>query len=118
MVKREVDNNTETQKLLELKLWEGSTVSWGANMEALVTGMKSLDKKTIFDTLDKKMIALQKAVKGNYTDETAYQLEIELMQIQQMIKSLSEIDEPDSTHVKEEPMTVAEAKELLTKHLR
>ena len=33
-------------------------------------------------------------------------------------KSLSEIDEPDSTHAKEEPMTAVEAKELLIKHLR
>jgi hypothetical protein len=117
-IKREVDETTETTKLLELKLWEGSTVSWGANMEAMVTGMKSLDKKTLYDALIKKMSALQKAVKGNYTDETAYQLEIELLQIQQMIKSLSEIDEPDSTQVKEEPMTAVEAKELLIKHLR
>ena len=113
VIKREVDETTETTKLLELKLWEGSTVSWGANMEALVTGMKSLDKKTLFDTLLKKMSALQKAVKGNYTDETAYQLEIELLQIQQLIKSLSEL-EPDTTQGKEEPMTAEKASEIIT----
>lgn len=112
VIKREVDQNTETQKLLELKLWEGSTVSWGANMEALVTGMKSMDKKTVFETLNKKMIALQKAVKGNYTDELAYQLEFELLQIQQIIKSLSE-EEPVNTPPKEEPITVLEAKRIL-----
>ena len=85
-------------------------------MEALVTGMKSVDKKDVFAALDKKMIALQKAVKGNYTDETAYQLEIELMQIQQIIKSLSEI-EPDNTQTKAEPISSLEATEIFIKHL-
>ncbi len=118
VVKREVDESTDTQKLLELKLWEGSTVSWGANMEAVVTGIKAEDKKSIYDALIKKMTALQKAVKGNYTDETAYQLEIELNQIQQVIKSLSEISEPDSTQAKVEPMTSEEIKSVITNYFK
>ena len=72
----------------------------------------------MFDTLLKKMDALQSAVKGNYTDETARQLEIQLKQLQQIIKSLSEV-EPDSTQQKAEPtMTSLEAKNILINSLR
>lgn len=113
VVKREVDESTDTQKLIELRLWEGSTVTWGANMDALVTGVKSLDKKDIYSTIIKKMDAIQKAIKGDYTDEMIWQLEIELRQLQQIIKSLSEMSEPDSTQQQDKPITVIDAIEFL-----
>ena len=104
VVKREIDESTETTKLIELKLWEGSTVSWGANMEALVTGMKSENKEDILSRLIKKIDAINSAVKGNYTDDTLRQLEIELKQLQQIIISLAEIEKPvQSTSEQIEP---------------
>lgn len=89
--------------LMELKLWEGSTVSWGANMEALVTAVKTEAKEVIYERLIKKMDALLSAVKGNYTDDTIIQLEIQIKQIQQLIASLAEQEEPVSTPKPVEP---------------
>lgn len=118
IVKHERDENTDTTKLTELKLWEGSTVSWGANMMALVSEVKSMGNKEVFDILLKKMTALERAVKGSYTDDTARQLEIELKQIQQIIKSLSDT-EPIITQTKEEPtMTIAEAFEIVKSQIK
>jgi len=105
IIKRERDESREEQKLIELKLWEGSTVTWGANMEALVSGVKAenMDKDS-WNVLLKKMEALETAVKGNYTDETARTLEIQLKQIQQLILSLATKLVPEkSTPIVEEP---------------
>lgn len=83
--------------LMELRLWEGSTVTWGANAEALVTGMKSEDKIALFDKLIKKLEAMNYAIKGNYTDETIIQLELQIKQLQQTIKTLAEMEKPQVT---------------------
>ena len=94
IVKREVDESGKEriQRLIELKLWEGSTVSWGANMEALVTTVKSEGKQgNTFNTIIEKIKALESAVKGSYTDDTARELEIQLNQLKQLvINSLTE----------------------------
>ena len=112
IVKREVDEAAETQKLLELKLWEGSTVSWGANMEAIVDTVKaaSFNDKDMMNDLFEKLEALEAAIKGNYTDETARQLEIAHKQIQQLIISLARKQEPDTSTPKpvNEPEVTAE----------
>jgi uncharacterized protein len=91
IVKREVDEKTETQKLIELKLWEGSTVSWGANMDALVATVKgeSMPDKSTWDKLITMMDALDKALQGNYSDDTARQLEIKFNQLRQIIVDLA-----------------------------
>ena len=68
------------RELIELRLWEGSSVSFGANDQALNT-------KSAFteDVLQKKMQTVMKAVRnGNYTDDTAEQLEIYLLQLNQL----------------------------------
>lgn len=102
VVKNEPKDNANY--LHELRLWEGSTVSWGANMNALVTGMKTMDKKEVYDKLVKKLEAIMSAVKGNYTDDTLYQLELQIKQIQQLIISLSESEKPEeSTSKRAEP---------------
>ena len=100
IVKREVDESGKEriQKLVELKLWEGSTVGWGANMEATVETVKAGDKKE-FNKIIEKIKALETAVKGSYTDDTARELEIQLNQLKQLvIDSLTEpvISTPES----------------------
>lgn len=80
--------------ITELRLWEGSAVSWGANSEALFTGMKAEDKPQLYDQLIKKLEALNHAVKGGLTDETIIQLEIQIKQLQQAIISLAEFEKP------------------------
>lgn len=109
VVKREVDEAEETQKLLELKLWEGSTVSWGANMEALVSTVKTEGKGSrSWDILIQKLEALQSAVNGNYTDETARALEIQFNQLKQLTISLL-TEKPDkSTSEVNEPIVTAD----------
>lgn len=119
VVKREIDENTETTKLIELKLWEGSTVSWGANMEALVTGMKSENKEDVIKRLIKKIDAINSAVRGGYTDDTVRQLEIELKQLQQIITSLAELVKPVSTSKTEEPkMSMNDALSIIKSHIK
>lgn len=116
VVKREVDEKEETQKLLEIKLWEGSTVSWGANMDALVETVKSEGKEgKSWDRLLLKLDALQSAVKGNYTDDTARQLEIQFNQLKQLVVSLLTQKPAETTSKVDEPKM--EADKLMAKLL-
>ena len=87
----------EANYLQELRLWEGSAVSWGANSEALFTGMKAEDKPALYEKLIKKLEALNHAIKGSLTDETIIQLELQIKQLQQAIISLAEIEKPVTT---------------------
>lgn len=114
------EETREANRLIELKLWEGSTVSWGANMEALVTGVKSeMPTEEIYEKLLKKLDALNVAVKGNYTDDTARQLEIQLLQLQTIIKSLAERIKPVETTLPKEPtITVEEAIGLIKQNVK
>jgi uncharacterized protein len=100
IVKRERDEERDEQKLIEVKLWEGSTVSWGANMDALVATVKAegMPDKSTLDKLIKMMDALDTALNGNYSDETARQVEIQFKQLQQLIISL----------VREEPVVTTQ----------
>lgn len=112
------EESRDGNKLIELKLWEGSTVAWGANMEALMTSFKAEGfPETIYDTLIKKLEALNAAVKGNYTDDTARQLEIQLKQLQQIIQSLAEKAEPVNTPPIEKP-TIAEAIQIIKSNIK
>lgn len=116
IVKREVDGEEETQKLIELKLWEGSTVSWGANMDALVSTVKEEGQTgRSWDILISKLDALQTAVKGNYTDDTARQLEIQFNQLKQIIFSLLTKEPEVTTPEVQKPKVTAE--ELMEKLL-
>jgi HK97 family phage prohead protease len=110
IVKSERDEKQNANILTELKLWEGSTVSWGANMEAVVESVKdgNPDKESI-DWLLKKMDALEAAVKGTYTDDTARQLEISLKQIQEAIITLvRKFKEPVASTPDPEPVITAD----------
>jgi len=113
IVKSERDKEGDNTKLLELKLWEGSTVSWGANSEALVVGIKSGNKedrvKRLVDYLDRITKA---ATTGNFTDDTARQLEIQMKQLQELIISLVK-EEPAEPLIEEEPITAEEIIKML-----
>jgi HK97 family phage prohead protease len=110
VIKREIDEKEETQKLIEVKLWEGSTVSWGANMEALVSTVKSEKfDNTVWQRILKKFDALNTAIKGNYTDDMARQLEIQFDQLKDLIFSLVTKMEPvPSTPPVAEPKVTAD----------
>lgn len=103
----------EYRKLTELKLWEYSSVTWGANSLTEITSAKG-ENVEILTSLNKRIDALAKALKnGKYTDESCESFESEIEKIKSIIKSL-ELKEPIIiTPTKNEP-TKIEAKEVLT----
>lgn len=72
-------------KITEVKLFEFSSVLWGANEDTPFTGFKSeLEIENVFDRLMK----LYKSFRGgNMTDETYELLEIEIHQLESKLKS-------------------------------
>lgn len=88
-------------ELTELKLWEGSTVTWGANEMARATGMKSMTKEQLID----KMGSVVKALKnGKYENEEIFDiLDLYFKQLQQHISEImstqaaEEAPEPQQT---------------------
>lgn len=78
-VKADYDNKTGVRTIKEIKLYEGSNVTLGANPETPFTGFKSLTMAEINDQIS-KMIKLLKD--GSLTDEGFGRLEIALKQFQ------------------------------------
>lgn len=75
----ENDTKSNARMLTELKLFEGSNVTLGANSNTPFTGMKSLNLKEI----DEQSKLLIKAIRnGTFTDDTFALLEIALKQLQ------------------------------------
>jgi len=98
--KYEEDRATNTRILKELKLWEGSTVTWGANEFTRTTSVKSLSKPELLDRIGK----LTKALRDDYyTDETFHALEFELAMIKEFVDTLNQ-KEPDEPLQKKEPI--------------
>ena len=84
-------------KLVELKLWEYSSVTWGANSLTYVVDAKGYTP-SVLDNLNSRMDKLTKALRnGKYTDESAEQFEIELKQIQTIYNELIEAGAAKST---------------------
>lgn len=75
------------KELHELKLWEGSSVTFGANEFALVESVKSLTKEQAME----KMGGILKAIRnGKYEQEEIYEmLELHFKQLEQHILDLS-----------------------------
>jgi HK97 family phage prohead protease len=78
-VKADYDQKTGVRTIKEIKLYEGSNVTLGANPETPFTGFKSLTMMEINDQIS-KMIKLLKD--GSLTDEGFGRLEIALKQFQ------------------------------------
>ena len=86
---REDDNKQPIRIIKEVKLWEGSTVTWGANEQTPFMGFKDMDKPQMIDKLMERMEKLIKAVTDNkFSDITKNQIEFELLVITKVIKSL------------------------------
>lgn len=97
-------------KLAEVKLWEGSTVLWGANSNTPFLGFKSADKPSLKNELDAKFEKCIKAISlGNLKDETYQKLEIELLKIKEAYNSLII---PQSQNRTEEPKNLDNLKKL------
>lgn len=75
----------------EIKLWEGSDVSFGANELTPMLGVKSGDKGILTGQLFEKLDVCQNLmIKGSLSDEGFHQLEMEMKQIKSYITSLVE----------------------------
>jgi HK97 family phage prohead protease len=76
-------------EITEVKLWEGSTVTFGANEMARFTGMKGLTKEDVMSKMD----AVLKSIKtGTFENEEMFEnLEIYFNQLKQY---LTEITQP------------------------
>jgi len=95
-------------EIQEVKLFEGSTVTFGANENTPFTGFKNMDKESATEQVRR----LTKAVRnGTFTDETFHLLEIQLKQLEQfIIDSLYQTPEPpQGTPVEVEPKEIEEA---------
>ncbi len=72
----------------EAKLWEGSTVTWGANAHTPFTGFKNSSLSAILDeALERSTLIYKQLHRGNLQDETYTLLEIELKQLQSLLAS-------------------------------
>ena len=77
-IKSEFDKENDARMLKEIKLYEGSNVTIGANSNTPFTGMKSSLKE-----INEQSAKIYKAIKnGTFTDETFRLLEIALKQLQ------------------------------------
>lgn len=75
-------------EITEVKLWEGSTVTWGANEMATGGNMKSMSLPEVA-SLREKLNAWKNVLrKGNLSDETCNCLAIQIAQTESYIKSL------------------------------
>jgi HK97 family phage prohead protease len=79
------DNKAGYREIREIKLWEGSTVTWGANPNTPIESMKSWDKPKSEEMIAKMCNIIRK---GDLTDESLITLEIALKQLEQHLKSL------------------------------
>jgi HK97 family phage prohead protease len=114
-VKADYDQKTGVRTIKEIKLYEGSNVTLGANPETPFTGFKSLTMAEINDQISKMMKLLKD---GSLTDEGFGRLEIALKQFQLEAfnlgkNSLSDAEPALVTQVKDEPNILTE----IIKHL-
>jgi HK97 family phage prohead protease len=114
-VKADYDQKTGVRTIKEIKLYEGSNVTLGANPETPFTGFKSLTMAEINDQISKMMKLLKD---GSLTDEGFGRLEIALKQFQLEAfnlgkNSLSDAEPTLVTQVKDEPNILRE----IIKHL-
>jgi len=79
------DNKAGYREIREIKLWEGSTVTWGANPNTPMESMKSWDAPKSQDMITKMCNLIRK---GDLTDESLISLEICLKQLEQHLAQL------------------------------
>jgi HK97 family phage prohead protease len=84
-------------EITEIKLFEGSSVLWGANSNTPTVMVKSEIKATVIDEISKTIKSLRN---GLYTDETFGLLELKLKQLQQY---LAEMEDEESVPSEEQP---------------
>ena len=95
VVKSDFDTKDNVRVIKEIKLYEGSNVTLGANENTPFTGMKSM---TLQDVNDQYKLITKAFRNGTFTDETFSLLEVALKQLQMQSYELGKksliVDEP------------------------
>ena len=92
-IQSDYNSETEIRHIKEIKLYEGSVVTLGANSNTPFTGFKGM---SIDDLKNRTKAFIDLLKNGNLTDETLAQLELGLYDLLQ--KSYNHSEPPPSTH--------------------
>lgn len=88
-IKQEWDQETGIRRLTEVKLWEVSAVTWGANEMTPLVAIKGLKRTQQVDYLNDRMAKLMKALRtGSMQDSTYENIEADLASLQTAYKEL------------------------------
>ena len=105
-VQRDYSTADEAYIVKEVKMWEGSTVTWGSN-EMAIGGMHKGNSKDLFDQYKR----LHKAFyDGTYSDETFLLIEKQIQHLESVIKESLHPTEPTQvTPIEDRAETIAKA---------
>lgn len=107
-IEEQISEEEEVTRITEVKLWEGSAVTWGANPNTPFTGFKSL---TMEQKEDRVKLLMKTIRGGDYTDETYSMLEYEILKL---ISSVNESKEAaKDTSKQANPNGISEFRKLL-----
>ena len=100
-----------TRIIKEVKLYEGSNVTLGANPNTPFTGFKARTEKEINDQVS---LIIKSVRNGNFTDETFGQLEIALKMLQTEAYELGKkaLEEPTTITQDKEPLIIDTLKQF------
>ena len=101
-VQREYSSNDDSYIVKEVKMWEGSTVTWGANEMAIGS-----IKGSSTDQLDQYKRLHKAYYDGTYTDETFLLIEKQLKYIEQVIRKSLRNEKPTQVTLKDEADSIA-----------
>ena len=86
IIKWEWDDENDVLLLIEVQLYEGSSVAWGANPETPVVDIKALrEDPSALDGLVSKVHAIKRCLSREITDERAVELETELASLRTLV---------------------------------
>lgn len=89
IIDAEMENDAQVIK--EIMLYEVSAVTWGANPNTPLVGMKAEEKLEAFKQAQEQMTSIMRTLhKGNISDEMGRQLEYGLMQVEKTYNALAE----------------------------
>ena len=89
-IQRDYDSQSDCYMVKECKMWEGSTVTWGANEMAL-GGMAKGSQK---DQVDKYKELSKAFYSGDYTDDTFRLIEAQIKHLEQSLKNSLQTEKP------------------------
>ncbi len=118
---QEVTKGVTVNILKELKLWEFSTVPWGANPLARTTEVKAETKSEKLDEIATRLDRIGKAITDNhFSEKTMNLLQIEIQLLSDAIKSIEADPVEDTNQPKPfDPISFLKAYDLglnITKH--